>query len=179
MATINGITNNVFDSILPTFGNPRTNLPVWSESQKMFITSEYESAAGNRYYKGIRFSDRLVIVEKIGLYHTWTYIDGIELYVFDGKKHQLVGSKSFEKVFYSKDFIRGELQGILSDYILSQVKLQSGVLPLESAMESAKLFLDEAYKSFLQSDIEMSLESVMPLLTVKNSDEFKNRFCEY
>ena len=56
MATIKNITNNVFDSILPVYGNQRANLPIWNESQKMFITSEYESASGNRYYKGIRFS---------------------------------------------------------------------------------------------------------------------------
>lgn len=167
MATINGITNNVFDSILPTFGNPRANLPVWDESQKMFITSEYESAAGNKYYKGVRFSDRLVIVEKIGLYHTWTYIDGIELYVFDGKKHQLIGSKPFEKVFYSKDLIKRELEKMLLDYVLSQAKLQNSIIELESVMESVELFLDEAYRSFLQSDTEMSLECVMPLLTLK------------
>ncbi|MGL5980123.1 MAG: hypothetical protein ACRCZY_04450 [Phocaeicola sp.] len=167
MATINGITNNVFDSILPTFGNPRANLPVWDESQRMFITSEYESVAGNRYYKGIRFSDRLVIVEKIGLYHTWTYIDGIELYVFDGKKHQLIGSNSFEKVFHSKDFVKGELKKMLVDYVLSQAKLHGVIIESESATERAERFLDEAYRSFLNNDVEMSLESVMPLLTVK------------
>ena len=64
METIKNITNNVFDSILPVYGNQRANLPIWNESQKMFITSEYESASGNRYYKGIRFSERLVIIEK-------------------------------------------------------------------------------------------------------------------
>ena len=46
----------------------------------MFFCEEYESGNGHRYYKGVRFCDRIVIVEKVGLYHTWTYIDGIEVY---------------------------------------------------------------------------------------------------
>ena len=75
MAQIANISNSLFDSILPTFGNTGNNLPVWNEGQKMFISSEYESAAGNRYYKGIRFCEQLAIVETVGLYHTWTYID--------------------------------------------------------------------------------------------------------
>ena len=97
MAQITNITNSLFDSILPAFGNKGNNLPVWNEGQKMFISSEYESAAGNRYYKGLRFCEQLAIVEQVGLYHTWTYIDGIEIYAFDGNKPRLIGKRQFDK----------------------------------------------------------------------------------
>ena len=49
------INKDLFDSILPTFGNQRVHIPVWDEGQKMFLCEEYESASGNRYYKGVRF----------------------------------------------------------------------------------------------------------------------------
>ena len=39
MAKISGVGTNLLDSILPTFGNPRANTPIWSESQHMFITA--------------------------------------------------------------------------------------------------------------------------------------------
>ena len=91
MATLTkAISKNLFDSILPTFGSPRVHVPAWDNGQKMFICDEYESASGNRYYRGIRFCDRVVIVEKVGLYHNWTYIDGIELYAFNGKRVELI-----------------------------------------------------------------------------------------
>lgn len=87
MATLTkAINKDLFDSILPTFGNPRVHVPVWDEGQKMFLCEEYESANGHRYYKGVRFCDRIVVVEKVGLYHSWTYIDSIEIYVFNGKR---------------------------------------------------------------------------------------------
>ena len=84
------INKDLFDSILPTFGNQRFHIPVWDEGQKMFLCEEYESASGNRYYKGVRFCDRIVVVEKVGLYHNWTYIDGIEVYAFNGTRLELV-----------------------------------------------------------------------------------------
>lgn len=71
------INKDLFDKILPTFGNPRVHVPIWDEGQKMFLCEEYDSGNGHRYYKGVRFCDRIVIVEKVGLYHTWTYIDGV------------------------------------------------------------------------------------------------------
>ena len=44
MATLTkAINKSLFDSILPTFGNPRVRIPVWDDSQKMFICDEYES----------------------------------------------------------------------------------------------------------------------------------------
>lgn len=93
MATLaKAINKNFLDSILPVYGNPRENVPTWDNSQKMFICNEHESTNGNRYYCGIRFCERIVIVEKVGLYHNWTYIDGIELYAFNGKGWRLYRS---------------------------------------------------------------------------------------
>lgn len=47
------INKDLFDKILPTFGNPRVHVPVWDEGQKMFLCEEYESGNGHRYYKGV------------------------------------------------------------------------------------------------------------------------------
>ena len=100
MATLTkAINKSLFDSILPTFGTPRVHIPVWDDSQKMFICDEYESCNGHRYYCGIRFCDRVVILEKVGLYHSWTYIDSIELYAFNGQKMELIQKREYDKVF--------------------------------------------------------------------------------
>lgn len=34
------INKDLFDKILPIFGNPRVQAPVWDEGQKMFICNE-------------------------------------------------------------------------------------------------------------------------------------------
>lgn len=165
MATIKNITNNVFDSILPVYGNQRTNLPIWNESQKMFITSEYESSSGNRYYKGIRFSERLVIIEKVGLYHTWTYIDDIELYTFDGRKPVMIGKKAFDKQFYDAGFIRAEVSKMLSDYLKSQLIQTDSTVNAEQLQAHTTEWLNGCYRSFLYDNQQLALENMMPLLS--------------
>ena len=103
MATLTkAINKDLFDSILPTFGNPRVHVPVWDEGQKMFLCEEYESANGHRYYKGVRFCDRIVVVEKVGLYHSWTYIDGIEIYAFNGNAFNPDRRKNTKRNFVKK-----------------------------------------------------------------------------
>ena len=99
MATISGVKNNLFDSILPTYGNPRVKTPIWNESQHMFITSQYTSAAGHTYYLGVRFSDRFVTILHIGLYHNWTYINEIELYAFDEHERTLIAKTKLDQYY--------------------------------------------------------------------------------
>ena len=68
MASISGVGNNLLDSILPTYGKPRVKTPIWNESQHMFITDQYTSAAGNTYYLGVRFSDRFVTILQLDIH---------------------------------------------------------------------------------------------------------------
>jgi hypothetical protein len=117
--------NNFLDSVLPTFGNLKENIPVYNEAQRMFISSNYTSAAGHLYYKGIRFSERLVMIEQVGLYHNWTYIDGIELYAFNGTERVLIAKKQFDKVFYNMEFIKEEVNQMLHSYFKSQILLKN------------------------------------------------------
>lgn len=125
MANISINTTSFIDGILPVYGNPRCNIPVWNEGEKMFISDEYQSDKGNWYYKGLRFSDRLAIVEKVGLFHNWKYIDEIEVYTFNQKSRTLIGSHKFEKTFYDKDLIQNKAKEMVSLYYLSDEVAES------------------------------------------------------
>ena len=138
MATLTkAINKNLFDSILPSFGNPRVHIPVWDDSQKMFICDEYESGNGHRYYRGIRFCDRIVILEKVGLYHSWTYIDSIELYAFNGQ---------------------------VKDYLTGVMKTQRISVPTEQIALQAQDLISGCYKSFLDPDFNTRLTQILPKL---------------
>lgn len=163
MATLTkNINKNLFDSILPTFGNPRVHIPVWDNGQKMFICDEYESANGNRYYRGIRFCDRVVIVEKVGQFHNWTYIDGIELYAFNGKKHELIQKRDYEKKFRNEAFVRYESENMVKDYLSGILKAQRNSVPVEEIELQSKKLIDGCYKSFLDSDYNTRLTQILP-----------------
>lgn len=156
--------NDLFNKILPTFGNPRVNIPVWDEGQKMFICDEYESASGNRYYKGIRFCDRIVVVEKVGLNHTWTYIDSIELYAFNGTRLELVQKRDYEKVFRNEEFVRRESEAMVRNYFEGALKAQKSSMSIEQLESHAKNIIDGSYKSFLDKDFNTRLTQIIPQL---------------
>lgn len=158
---------DLFDQILPTFGNPRVSAPVWDEGQKMFICDEYESASGHRYYRGVRFCDRIVIVEKVGLYHSWTYIDSIELYAFNGTRLELVQKRDYEKEFRSEAFVRKEAESMVQDYFEGALKVQKCTIPQKQIEEQAKSIVDGSYKSFLDKDFNTRLTQIIPQLEQK------------
>ena len=148
------INKDLFDKILPTFGNPRVHVPVWDEGQKMFLCEEYESGNGHRYYKGVRFCDRIVIVEKVGLYHTWTYIDSIEVYAYD-------------KTFRNEEFIRQESETMVCNYFEGVLKAQRSAMPKEQLEAQAKSIIEGCYKSFLDNDFNTRLTQILPQLEQK------------
>lgn len=161
------INKNLFDKILPTFGNPRVQIPVWDEGQKMFLCGDYESASGHRYYMGVRFCDRIVIVEKVGLFHNWTYIDSIEVYAFNGTKLVLVQKRDYEKTFRSEEFIRQESVTMVRDFIEGVVKTQGSSMAKDEIEAQAKSIVEGCYKSFLDSDFNTRLTKILPQIEQK------------
>ena len=165
MATLTkAINKSLFDSILPSFGNPRVHIPIWDNSQKMFICNEYESGNGHRYYLGIRFCDRIVIVEKVGLFHNWTYIDGIEIYAFNGQKMELIQKRDYDKVFRNEDFIRQESEQMVKDYLSGVMKTQRICISAEQIAAQASELVSGCYKSFLDPDFNTRLTQILPKL---------------
>ena len=126
----------------------------------MFLCEEYESGNGHRYYKGVRFCDRIVIVEKVGLYHTWTYIDGIEVYAFNGKRLELVQKRDYDKTFRNEESSSARnRKGVL--------KAQRSSMPQEQLEAQAKGIIEGCYKSFLDSDFNTRLTQNLPQIEQK------------
>ncbi len=170
MATINGCGNSLLDKILPTYGNERINTPIWNESQHMFITDQYTSAAGNTYYIGIRFTDRFVQILHIGLFHNFTYINDIEVYVFNGTERQLVGKKTLD-VYYDEDLIRSTTEKMLHDYVVGQLKLTESNCDLKQIENQVKETVKASYFSLIDTpNIHTRMESIKPLLESKKNE---------
>lgn len=164
MARIESMTNNLLDSILPVYGQPRENTPIWNESQHMFIINEYESAAGHRYYDGVRISNRIVIVEHIGLYHSFQYIDGIDMYLFDSNDKKLMGQKKYDKQFYNIEFIRQETKNMLSNYIRTQAAFRNTPIT-ESVLENeVNQLINNSYQSLTSEESLARLAALRPIM---------------
>ena len=161
--------NNFLDSVLPTFGNTKDNTPIYDEAQKMFISSPYTSAAGHSYYKGLRFTDRIVMIEKIGTYYNWTYIDGVELYAFNGTEKVLIAKKQFEKEFYNMEQIKREVKQMLFDYFRSQILLKNENASEELIEKHAMQTIDSLYENKIEQIVSYLKQPAMQtLLALEN-----------
>ncbi len=169
MANINtAINKNLIESILPTYGNPRAKIQIWDEGQKMFICDEYESASGHRYYKGVRFSNQVMIVEKVGLYHNWTYLDSLELYAYDETSTKLIQKKDFYKEFRSEEFVRVTSEQMVRDYISGLLKIKQSQVDPEYIQQQSKAIIDGCFVSFLNSENNHSqLKQLLPIIEEK------------
>lgn len=164
MAKIKGAGDNVLDSVLPTYGKPRWNAPIWNESQRMFITEQYTSAAGNTYYLGVRFTERFVTILHIGLFRNWTYINEVETYAFNGQERVLVGKTKLD-VYYDEGLIRTTTEKLLGDYLEGQYRLKGSVADRQKLDHQVKELVDDSYRSMLDNENALrQLEAVMPLL---------------
>ena len=149
MKTLN--SNSFLDRILPTYGTQRENIPIYDSTQKMFLSNTYTSESGNMYYKGLRFSERLVMIEHIGLYKNWTYIDEVEIYAFDGNQMTLIGKKKFDKQFYSPETIKNEVIELTFDFLKTQMTLSGGVGTDESLRVMTLEIIEDTYQNPIEN----------------------------
>lgn len=156
------MTRDLFDNLLPTFGSPRKRIPVWDEGQKMFLLGNYESEKGNYYYEGIRFCDKIVIKEKVGLCHTWTYIDSLEIYAFNGTCLELVQKKDYEKTFREESFIRSQAEQMVCNFLKGCMKSQCIQIDDLQVQTEAHRIVDGSFKSFLDPDFNKHLTRILP-----------------
>lgn len=159
------INKQFFDSVLPIYGNPRKAMPAYDDSQRAFICDQYESGKGHRYYKALRFCDRLAIVEKVALAYNWTYINGIEIYAFNGQKFELIQKKDFVTSTYRNEkLVREETKKMLQAYLTSMVKTSGVTVPAEQIEDEAHTLVDNSYKSFLDEDYNIRLTQILPAI---------------
>ncbi len=145
------ISSSFLDKVLPTYGNQRGNIPIYDSTQKMFLSNTYTSESGNMYYKGLRFSERLVMVEHIGLYKNWTYIDEVEIYAFDGSQMTLIGKKKFDKLFYDTGTIKNEVIALTFDYLKTQMTLSGGTGSDETLKELTIGIIEDTYQNSIEN----------------------------
>ena len=154
-------SKSLIEQYLPAYGQPRKRMPVWDEGQKMFICDEHESAKGFRYYCGARFCNNLAVIEKVGLYHNWTYIDSIELYAFNGQKMELIQKRDYEKKIRSEAFVREETEEMLKDYLRGVSKVRGLVVSAETLNANARGMVEDCYKSFLDRDYALPMQMIL------------------
>lgn len=90
---------------------------------KMLLTPGYVSAAGNMYQEGVRLSKRLAIKYSIG--HGWahTFMNGIQLFAWDGTGLRVVAHRCYSNFWWCEEDIRREVISVVTSYLRTQLQL--------------------------------------------------------
>lgn len=123
-------------SALPSLASNVT----YSQAARMFLSPGYVSAAGNMYQEGLRLSRYIIVKFSIGHGYCWSFLNGIKLYIWDGKRPKLVKQKLFSSYIWSGNAARQEAVKMVKEYLKDTCRM----LHLERATDSEVLRLSEA-----------------------------------
>ena len=140
----NSLVLATINSSLPAFSG---NGVTYKDIAKMFLSSGWTSVAGNTYQEGVRLSDKFVVKYNIGHGYMYTFLNGINLYGFDGKKLKLIASRCFNCYVWNDRDVKDETVRLLSKFFEDQCRAH-GCLPSDRGYITriATQFVDEAIR---------------------------------
>ena len=118
----------------------------YNADKGIFLTNGYTSAAGNTYFQGIRLSDRIVIKFDIGQGCPHTFLNGVQVYGFNGRNTKLIGKREFYCYFFNEYNAKMEAVEIIVEYMKSQSKLMGAHVDSYQVEQFAKQLVDDAYQ---------------------------------
>lgn len=95
----------------------------YNSSRNIYETSGYTSAAGNTYYQGIRLSDRIIVKYDLGQGYMYLFLNGIQIYGYNGTGKTLLASRAFQCTSFSESFAKRQCVDMLMNYLKAQTKM--------------------------------------------------------
>lgn len=128
----------------------------YNASKNILHTQGYTSQAGNTYYEGVRFSDRIIITQQIGEGYFYTFLNGLRIFGFNGKEATLIAEKSYHCQIHIDSFIRDESENLVKEYLRGQALLSGGHVE------------ENVLDSFAQSLISDTMKNQLPYMKQLN-----------
>lgn len=135
--------SHVVDKALPALSGSSVT---YNAQNNIYLTNGYTSAAGNTYYQGIRLSDRIIVKYSIGEGYAHTFLNGVEVYGYNGRDQKLIGSRSFNCYFFSEYNAKREAIGIVVDYMKSQTKMLGASVESRQLEQFSESLVEDTYK---------------------------------
>ena len=124
----------------------------YNAAKNVYLTLGYTSAAGNMYYKAIRFSEKLGVFYHIGRGYARTCFNGITLFGGDGTKAKIIGQKfwgGYDWRDFSEYFAKEQSILMLRDFLTSQAKLQGAHVSDQDVMAYSRTLIEETQRKQL------------------------------
>ena len=119
----------------------------FNAGKNIFLTQGYTSQAGNTYYQGVRFSDRIIITQQLGEGYCYTFLNGIRIFGFNGKEATLIAEKSFHCCVYSEYYVKSESENLIKDFLKSQAAISGSMVDKQQLDTFAQSLVAETMKN--------------------------------
>lgn len=128
------------------------NSLTYNAEKNVLLTLGYTSAAGNTYYKAIRFSNRLAVFYDLGQGYAHTFLNGITLFAWDGTKANIIAKKSWggcNWVCFSERYAKEQSVLMLKDYLAGQAKALGNTVGEQALLEFSRSMIEETHQKKL------------------------------
>ncbi len=136
------VLSRVVDTALPALSGSAVT---YNRQNNIFLTDGYTSAAGNTYYQGIRLSDRIIVKLDIGEGYAHTFLNGVQVFGYNGRDKKLIGSRSFNSYFYSDYNAKKEAIGIVINYMKGQTKMLGATVDNGQIEKFSERLVEDTY----------------------------------
>ncbi|MCI7650841.1 MAG: hypothetical protein MSS52_01655 [Prevotella sp.] len=133
----------VANRVLPSLSGAQLT---YNAEKNILLTMGYTSQAGNTYYRAIRLSPRLAVFYNIGEGYKYTFLNGITLFAFDGRKPRIIGQRTwggYNWVVFSEDFARRQSILMVRDFLQGQMRMLNAPCQEQQLMEMSRQLIAE------------------------------------
>lgn len=124
----------------------------FNHEKNVYLTLGYTSAAGNTYYRAIRFSERLAVFYHIGEGYARTFLNGITLFCWDGQNAKIIsqkfwGGSNWKR--FSEHTAKEESTLMLKDYLAGQAKALGSSVNEQQILSYSRQMIEETQRKQL------------------------------
>lgn len=129
---------------LPAMSGSRVS---YNSKNNIFLTPGYTSAAGNTYYQGIRLSDRIIVKYNLGQGYMYLFLNGIQIYGYNGTSTTLLASRAYNCTCFSEAFAKRQCVDMVTEYLKGQMRLTGTQVSDLQLSQFADSLVGEAMKN--------------------------------
>lgn len=125
----------------------------YNPEKNVYLTLGYTSAAGNTYYKAIRFSNRLAVYYHIGQGYAHTFLNGITLFAWNGQNANIIAQKNWGGInwkCFSEQFAKEQSIIMLKDFLAGQAKAMGSVVAESQLLAFSRNMIEETQQKQLR-----------------------------
>ena len=125
----------------------------YNPEKNVFLTLGYTSAAGNTYFRAIRFSKRLAVYYHLGIGEFYTFLNGITLFCWDGPKAKIIAQKFWggrdNWVSFSERFAKEQSILMLKGFLEGQIGMLGSHVSEQEILSFSREMIEETQRKQL------------------------------